>query len=348
MIEQPEPTSLYLPEVGLFPNPLLHRQLPSSDPLVGADVLQKALPLLDLVPLEPISTWWFCGTNLQIGDLQICAWTAKPLRVRFSKGRMGMTIIGYGGQQHLRQGPLTWTCARGHCLLMTGAHCTMETSLSSAVAFSLSRDRLLQTALSMGGYRQPPSVWREIFTEAHAWNLHGDSPSHSLLAALRQTLALVGQAAACGQKLLDALRLDDQIYRLMAGMLLPDLLEPKRLDRLLLRQREGRDSFDELLDYIRANLNRPLTLKDLESRSHYSRRSLQYAFAERLGCTATQWIKDQRLDRARHRLENPKRGDTVGGIARECGYRSLGLFSVDFQQRFLVKPSVLLRESRQR
>ena len=78
----------------------------------------------------------------------------------------------------------------------------------------------------------------------------------------------------------------------------------------------------------------------------YSRRALQYAFAVRMGCTATKWIKMQRLDRARQRLERPKPNDTVGNIARECGYRSLGLFSVDFQQRFHVKPSQLLRESR--
>lgn len=32
-------------------------------------------------------------------------------------------------------------------------------------------------------------------------------------------------------------------------------------------------------------------------------------------------------------------------IALACGYRSLNLFTVDFQQRFHVKPSELLRES---
>ena len=32
-------------------------------------------------------------------------------------------------------------------------------------------------------------------------------------------------------------------------------------------------------------------------------------------------------------------------LARTCGYRSMSLFSIEFQQRFHVKPSVLLREA---
>jgi transcriptional regulator GlxA family with amidase domain len=46
---------------------------------------------------------------------------------------------------------------------------------------------------------------------------------------------------------------------------------------------------------------------------------------------------------ARRRLERPWPGDTVKRIAIACGYRSPGLFSSDFQQRFRVRPSQLLR-----
>ena len=335
-------------EVARFSNPLLHEPQANCDPHPCAALLGEALPLLELVPLEPSPSWWFSGANLPIGGLLATGWIARPMRLRFSKRRVHLVVFGYGGEQRLRQGSFTWHCAPGHCLLMADAQCTMETSLSSGVAFGLCRDRLLQTALSMGGYAEEPSGWRARLSAAHSWNLLDGSPDHSLHAALRQTIATAGQLSTYGQALVDAFQLDDNVYRLMAVMLLPDLLEPKALDRLLLRQRRGRDSFDELIDYIKLNLDQPLTLTELESRSHYSRRALQYAFSERLGCTATQWIKSQRLDLARSRLENPKMGDTVGSIATECGYRSLGLFSVDFQQRFHVKPSVLLRESRQR
>jgi AraC-like DNA-binding protein len=339
--------SVWPDEATRFPNPLLLQQQPGSNPRLSTALLQEALPLLELVPLEPSPSWWFSGGNLQIGTLIATAWIARPTRVRFSKRRVHIAMIGYGGEQRLRQNTVTWRCSSGHCLLMADAPCTMETTPSSAVAFSLSRDRLRQTALTMGGYQEEPSGWREILNRPHSWSLQHGSPAQSLHTALRQTLEMAGKLSAYGCGLVDSLRLDDQIHRLIAFMLLPDLLEPRALDRLLLRERAGRDSFDELIDYIKQNLAEPLTLTDLETRSNYSRRALQYAFAERLGCTATQWIKSQRLDRARSRLEHPKNGDTVGSIATECGYRSLGLFSVDFQKRFHIKPSVLLRESRQ-
>jgi AraC-like DNA-binding protein len=214
------------------------------------------------------------------------------------------------------------------------------------VAFALSDEHLLQAALSMGGYYQQPEEWQDILDQAHGWSPPADPATPSLLAALHQTMVMAGQLSGYGRGLLDSLRFDDQIHRLMAAMLLPDLREEKSLDRLRHRQRQGRDAFDELIDYIKQNLGSPLTLSILESRSHYSRRALQYAFAERMGCGATQWIKNQRLDLARRRLENPTATDSVNSIAKDCGYRSLGLFSVDFQQRFHVKPSQLLRESR--
>jgi AraC-like DNA-binding protein len=229
---------------------------------------------------------------------------------------------------------------------MAATACSLESSVSSAVAFALSPERLLHTAMTMGARHQKPRGWNQLLERAHGWQLPSDPASPSLQAALRQVIAMAGQLAAYGEGLLERLQLDDQIYRMMAAMLLPELREENSLDRVLHRQRQGRDAFDELIDYIKENLAEPMNLTLLEARSHYSRRALQYAFVERMGCTATHWIRNQRLDRARQRLEHPLPRDTVGSISRECGYRSLGLFSVDFQKRFHVKPSHLLRESR--
>jgi len=106
------------------------------------------------------------------------------------------------------------------------------------------------------------------------------------------------------------------------------------------------DSFDQLIDYISANLDQPLSLTVLARRSSYSRRALQYVFRQRMGCTATQWIRARRLDLARQRLLTSSPGDNVTSIALACGYRSMGLFSIEFQQRFHIKPSQLLRAAR--
>ncbi|MFM1811737.1 MAG: hypothetical protein RLZZ336_675 [Cyanobacteriota bacterium] len=136
------------------------------------------------------------------------------------------------------------------------------------------------------------------------------------------------------------------LLRLMAVLAVSDGSDGGGGEPLLRPHASARDALDDLISYIKDNLDQPLNLTVLQNRSHYSRRALQYAFRERLGCTATQWIRSQRLDLARSRLLAAAPGDTVSSIAQACGYHAMGLFSIDFQQRFHVKPSVLLREAR--
>lgn len=102
---------------------------------------------------------------------------------------------------------------------------------------------------------------------------------------------------------------------------------------------------DDVKDYMLTHLSSHLNLASLETYSHYSRRSLQYAFRRKYGMTITQWIRIQRLEMAYDRLKNGCKGDTVTSIARACGYRSLSLFSLEFQNRYQIKPSVFLRQN---
>ncbi|MFM9102847.1 MAG: hypothetical protein ACKOPS_16610 [Cyanobium sp.] len=87
-------------------------------------------------------------------------------------------------------------------------------------------------------------------------------------------------------------------------------MEETAADRRRIHGRAGGSSFDELIDTIRANLDQPLRLSDLEARSHYSSCALQYAFRERLGCTPRQWIREQRLEQAVAQLEQGGQLDT--------------------------------------
>jgi AraC-like DNA-binding protein len=254
-------------------------------------------------------------------------------------------FLGYGGEQRFQQDSLTWRCQADGCLMLAGQPYSSVNTLASSVAWRLMPEQLLHTAMAMAGVSQIPLQWRRSLSQSQEWWLT-DSSVAPLQLMLRKVIDMANQVVGYSQSLVDQLQLDDQIYRLMAAMLLPELREESPLDRLTQRERQGRDSFDELIDYIKVNLAEPLNLTMLESRIHYSRRALQYAFKERLGCTATQWIRNQRLDLARKRLQDPAPGDTVASIASACGYRSMNLFSLDFQQRFHVKPSHLLREAR--
>jgi AraC-like DNA-binding protein len=350
MREDPLPPNIQHPEAAGFLNPCFSQFRLFDDLDAIKSLIREALPLLNLICLEvPQNSpkdWWFYGTNLVVGSIITTAWASSPLRFRLGQHSQLTVLLGYGGEHRVRQADRTWHCRKDGCLLLAGESCSLENSTSSALAFCISRDRLLQTVMSMEGRDGKPMGWNRLIMQSHGWQQPSDPAVPSLQAALRQLIASAVLLSGYSKALLERLQLDDQIYRHLAAMLLPELQQERNIDRLLHRQREGRDAFDELIDYLKENLSEPLNLTMMESRSHYSRRALQYAFLERMGCSATQWIRKQRLDLARQRLEHPKPGDTVGSIAIESGYRSLGLFSVDFQQRFHVKPSQLLRESR--
>ncbi len=313
---------------------------------MSTKLMRKVVPVRQLGGIDPASPWWHYGVNTRLGSLIIGAGILPPARMVVAEQQALTVFLGYGGSLQFRQVPEHWSCPADGCLILSGEAYSCESTLLSALAFQLTPERLLHTAMMMAGLRNMPSTWKHTILHSHAWSLSGDASEAALQAMLRQEMTIADQLADCSQALVDRLQLDDQIYRLMAALLLPELRLESPLDRLTQKAKQGRDAFDELIDFIKGNLSMPLNLTMLESQSHYSRRSLQYAFQERLGCTPIQWIRKQRLDLARQHLQNPAPGDTVASIATLYGYRSLSLFSVDFQQRFHVKPSQLLRESR--
>lgn len=125
------------------------------------------------------------------------------------------------------------------------------------------------------------------------------------MASLGQVLAMANQLMDPAESLVARLELDLLLYRLLAALVIPELQRNEPLQRLRSRQRDGSDRFEELIAYLEEHLHEPISLHQLEEQSHYSRRALQYAFVERLGCSPTQWIRAMRLDRAAAASSSP-------------------------------------------
>ena len=84
---------------------------------------------------------------------------------------------------------------------------------------------------------------------------------------------------------------------------------------------------------------------DLEARSHYSRRALQYAFPARLDCTPKQWIRRQRLNLAMEQLRQGEGHTSIRQLAHACGFPDPGNFSRAFQEQFGLMPSQVRRRA---
>jgi hypothetical protein len=117
----------------------------------------------------------------------------------------------------------------------------------------------------MAGRRRPRQDWPQRLEQNHCWSLPQHDQTPSLAGALVHAIGLCSELADCNPVLVERLQIDEQVYRLLAAMVIPELGQGDHLDRLQQRQRHGRDSFDELIDYILANLHQPLNLTILEA-----------------------------------------------------------------------------------
>jgi transcriptional regulator GlxA family with amidase domain len=144
--------------------------------------------------------------------------------------------------------------------------------------------------------------------------------------------------------LLENLLLQQQLYRLLALLVFPELRDGNQRQPAAASSNDPR--LESLLDFISLHLDQPLSLQQLEERSNYSRRTLHYLFHQRFDCSPMQWIRQLRMTQAHERLANPSPGDTVKAVAAECGYRSLSQFGLDFQRAHGCRPSAVLRSGR--
>ncbi len=95
-------------------------------------------------------------------------------------------------------------------------------------------------------------------------------------------------------------------------------------------------------DYIHAHADQPITMRDLAVVAGVSARSIHHAFRRYRGYSPKALLKSVRLDRARERLLAADRGETVTGIAFDCGFEHLGRFSAGYAKRFGEPPSQTL------
>ncbi len=244
-------------------------------------------------------------------------------------------VICFGGTRCVVMPHGAVACTTGGVLLIPPGERDARGASNNAV-FTLKPREIAHAASAMagglgrrwvGGRGWPafqPKAWPQGLT---AQSMH--SLVHYIDACARVDPTLPAQLA-----------LDDVLHRQVAALLDPSLLQEVPADGELLHTREGKSAFDDLIDYIRDNLDQPLRLSDLEARSHYSRRSLQDAFLNKLQCSPKQWIRQQRLQAAMAQLIGGEGASLpVHAVALRCGYKSLRLFSADFQRQFGVLPS---------
>jgi AraC-like DNA-binding protein len=99
---------------------------------------------------------------------------------------------------------------------------------------------------------------------------------------------------------------------------------------------------------MEARLAEELAVEDIAEAVGVSSRQLHAAFAEHLGATPAQILREMRLDRARALLLDRQLADrlTVATAAARAGFSHLGRFAGYYLERFGEAPSVTLKRAR--
>jgi AraC-like DNA-binding protein len=239
----------------------------------------------------------------------------------------------FGGQITLDTAGGTLNLARQGAALLPSGHRHTQGAHSLA-SISLAPAQVALAAAAMAG--RPTD---KAFSPREQFPVLTLPPNTPQGQAIHSLLRTIDACTAIGPAVATHLALEDVILRSAAALLYPALLHEEPADLLRYRDPAGRRSFDALIDYIRAHLDQPLRLSDLEAQSHYSRRALQYAFRERLNTTPKQWIREQRLTLALNELQRAGQRPSIRALALRCGYLQPGPFSKDFKVRFGISPS---------
>ena len=318
------------------------------DPQGLANKLNQHFPVREFAPRLPESSpFLHRASTATVGELTLTSGYTCPIIgcIGDNPGIGAINICYSGASTYEVDGHRYTIHGEAPLYFNPGFEYRYATEHYNGLVLHVDLQRLQNTAATIGGVglsgrRFAPDLQRpQVLAMA-------ETRQAELLLTLRRAFALVDAPELEGRGDLVALQIDDLIYRILALALCPQL---DHADQQARHQSEGLSRqliFKELLEWIQANLQAPISLTELEQRSGYSRRNLQLAFSQRFGCGPIQWIRRQRLDLARQHLLNPSPTDTVAGISSKLGFRNLSAFSRDFHSVYGIRPSEMLREGR--
>ncbi len=317
----------------------LPQTLTIHDSVQFAERINHVLPVRTCDPLHADRPFQVTTGGVRIGNISVISNWGSGICGRVEGVDDAQLSVPYQGIGHFNLGGRKLDNRSGSTLLyLPGGDWHVSSNVLAGVVLRVPRNAIAKVRQVMAGPYAPKEP--ACLLEGAKLLRRDEVGNEALFVSLYRTLGLLNAATLFQGSLPENLRLDDLLIRLVALLLGP-------LPREAIGRSQGRDEpFEALIDWIDANCHRPLSLSDLESQSHYSRRSLQYSFRQRFGCGPMQYIRRQRLDLARQRLLTSGSRTTITSVAMECGYLSVASFRRDFQLRFGESPAGALRRLR--
>jgi AraC-like DNA-binding protein len=242
---------------------------------------------------------------------------------------------GFKAQDHL----LDMQAKAAAIAVAPGCPIEIVGSARSVVVARLDEHRLQSTLATMLGAEQKTSAPLALQGISQVALTRGSVSFDQAFRALFHQI----DAYANNPHMLDISGIDDVFYRTLAIAMNPNAFIRAAQARL---SPPNARRIDNVCQYIRANLSKPITLTSLESIGHMSRRALHNAFMKTYGVSPMGWLREQRMLAVRAMLEKNTSALTVTQALYSCGFTNPSLFSQQYDRRFGELPSATQNRSR--
>lgn len=255
-------------------------------------------------------------------------------------------VLPADGQAKCRMDNHDLTCRAGGSIgFLPARSWQLINNCGAGLGVHFTEESLLTRLMAMGGGGVPGPALRKLSNpiQIELEDAHLSPAYQQLLMSLWMLEEIIATTLEMPHPYLS---LDDLILRAIALILCPEISahppegdDIKDWNHLQLTVRE-------LMGWLLANLDKPISLTDIEQRSNYGRRSIQAGFKREVGCGPMQWLRRQRLEAAYQELQAASPNVTVTAVARRYGYLNLSCFSRDFTEAFKRPPSSVLRQAK--
>lgn len=99
-------------------------------------------------------------------------------------------------------------------------------------------------------------------------------------------------------------------------------------------------------EYIEANWDKPITIKELAHRTGVGVRSIFITFKKARGYTPMAFLQRVRLEHARRMLQTPNEQTSVTAVSLICGFHNAGHFAGHYRRAFNELPSATLYKAK--
>lgn len=277
-------------------------------------------------------------SSVEINELKLTAISNSPLIVERSDivgCDFFIPILGSNKVSTCR-GELTLS-PRGSAFLGICERRTWADQGRSAVHTVVNFDILLSVYRSMSGFQTAHVDFKK--TRTPHLRVKGVSFFDLFMALFKKI-----DAAAGDSRILARTALDDSFHRLCVGLFKPEIFQ---IDSTLHGKRpDCRDEITKICEWLRENLNNPISLTAMESKCGLSTRVMQYSFRKAFGIRPKEWLRQQRLYAARDLLLEANQHRKITEIAYDFNFASASEFTRYYRQEFGELPSETRRNKK--